>query len=198
LPRCHERGALNFSTSNDLLAAFHEHKRRDCVRRRDRVRFGAVVTTLAEAMSERQQLSVPRSVLDVDDLDLDADVLASEGVIVRDGPGVAFFHEALRLRLRARPGRVAGGPPRLAAEHDLFMIESSLATVKLRTRVTKGAGSKKAALAMAYKLLDAAQERRRRFNGHELGSDVLAGATFRDGIRVTGDETTTTNQRVAA
>ncbi len=32
-------------------------------------------------------------------------------------------------------------------------IESSFATVKLRTRVTKGAGSKKAALAMAYKLL---------------------------------------------
>jgi putative transposase len=36
-------------------------------------------------------------------------------------------------------------------------IESSFATVKLRTRVTKGAGSKKAALAMAYKLLDAAR-----------------------------------------
>jgi transposase-like protein len=36
-------------------------------------------------------------------------------------------------------------------------IESSFATVKLRTRATKGAGSKKAALAMAYKLLDAAQ-----------------------------------------
>ena len=56
-------------------------------------------------------------------------------------------------------------------------IESSFATVKLRTRVTKGAGSKKAALAMAYKLLDAAQERWRRFNGHELVADVLAGAT---------------------
>ena len=34
--------------------------------------------------------------------------------------------------------------------------------------MTKGAGSKKAALAMAYKLLDTAQERWRRFNGHEL------------------------------
>ena len=32
-------------------------------------------------------------------------------------------------------------------------IESSFATVRLRTRVTKGAGSKAAALAMAYKLL---------------------------------------------
>jgi putative transposase len=77
-------------------------------------------------------------------------------------------------------------------------IESSFATVKLRTRVTKGAGSKKAALAMAYKLLDAAQDRWRRFNGHELVADVLAGAQFKDGIRVTDDETTTTDERVAA
>src|SRR4051794_5247186 len=77
-------------------------------------------------------------------------------------------------------------------------IESSFATVKLRTRVTKGAGSKKAALAMAYKLLDAAQERWRRFNGHELVADVLAGAQFKDGIRVTDDQTTTTNEKVAA
>lgn len=49
---------------------------------------------LAEAMSERAELSVPRSVLDVDDLDIDADLLASEGVIARDGQRVAFFHEA--------------------------------------------------------------------------------------------------------
>jgi putative transposase len=76
-------------------------------------------------------------------------------------------------------------------------IESSFATVKLRTRVTKGAGSKKAALAMAYKLLDAAQERWRRFNGHELVADVLAGAQFKDGEPVTDGETTN-EERVAA
>src|SRR5215204_168382 len=72
-------------------------------------------------------------------------------------------------------------------------IESSFATVKLRTRVTKGAVSKKAALAMAYKLLDAASERWRRFNGHELVADVRAGVIFKDGIRVTDDKTTTTD-----
>src|SRR3954449_8851581 len=77
-------------------------------------------------------------------------------------------------------------------------IESSFATLKLRTRVTKGAGSKKAALAMAYKLLAAAQERWRRFNGHALVADVLAGAQFKDGIRVTDDHTTTTEEKVAA
>lgn len=77
-------------------------------------------------------------------------------------------------------------------------IESSFATVKLRTRVTKGAGSKKAALAMAYKLLDALQLRWRRFNGHELVSDVLDGVKFKDGIRVTDEETATTDEKVAA
>ncbi len=77
-------------------------------------------------------------------------------------------------------------------------IESSFATVKLRTKVTKGAGSKKAALAMAYKLLDAAQGRWRRINGHELVTDVLDGETFKDGVKVTDDETTATDEKVAA
>jgi putative transposase len=77
-------------------------------------------------------------------------------------------------------------------------IESSFATVKLRTRVTKGAGSKKAALAMAFKLLDVAQERWRRLNGHELVADVVAGAKYKDGIRVTDDDTQQENERVAA
>jgi hypothetical protein len=67
----------------------------------------------------------------------------------------------------------------------------------LRTQVTEGAHSKKAALAMAYKRLDAAQERWRRINGHELVRDVLAGAKFTDGIKVTDDEITT-GERVAA
>ncbi len=76
-------------------------------------------------------------------------------------------------------------------------IESSFATVKLRTRVTKGAGSKAAALGMAFKLLKTAEERWRRFNGHELVAEVLAGATFNDGIRVP-DEHPTQDQKVAA
>lgn len=80
-------------------------------------------------------------------------------------------------------------------------IESSFATVKLRTRVTKGAGSKKAALAMAYKLLDAAQERWRRFNGHELVNDVLDNVKFKDGEKVTDDDNhddEMTDEKVAA
>jgi putative transposase len=76
-------------------------------------------------------------------------------------------------------------------------IESTFATVKLRTRVTKGAGSKDAALAMAYKLLDSAQDRWRMFNGAGLVKELLGGTTFKDGIKVTDDETTT-DERVAA
>ncbi|MGO9333654.1 MAG: IS256 family transposase, partial [Acidimicrobiales bacterium] len=48
-------------------------------------------------------------------------------------------------------------------------------------KVTRGAGSRKAGLAMAYKLLDAAQARWRRINGHELVPLVRAGSTFIDG-----------------
>ena len=80
-------------------------------------------------------------------------------------------------------------------------IESAFATVRLRTRVTKGAGSKTAALAMAYKLLATAQERWRRFNGHHLVADVLDGAKFKDGIRVTDDnnhDDGMTDEKVAA
>jgi transposase-like protein len=60
-------------------------------------------------------------------------------------------------------------------------IESTFSTVRLRTKVTRGAGSRNAGLAMAYKLLDAAQARWRRINGHELVPLVRAGATFTDG-----------------
>ncbi|MDA8043888.1 MAG: IS256 family transposase [Actinomycetota bacterium] len=60
-------------------------------------------------------------------------------------------------------------------------IESTFSTVRLRTRVTRGAGSRKAALAMAYKLLDAAQDRWRKITGAELVPLVRARATFIDG-----------------
>jgi len=75
-------------------------------------------------------------------------------------------------------------------------IESTFSTVRLRTKVTRGAGSRKAGLAMAYKLLDAAQERWRKIGGAELVPLVRAGATFIDGkLRERSDNKTddTTN-----
>jgi putative transposase len=53
-------------------------------------------------------------------------------------------------------------------------IESTFATVRLRQRVTKGPGCRAAGTAMAFKLLEAAQARWRRLNGHELVALVRA------------------------
>lgn len=63
-------------------------------------------------------------------------------------------------------------------------IESTFATVRLRTKVTKGAGSRRRGLVMAYKLLDAAQARWRKVNSPELVALVRAGIEFKDGIQI--------------
>ncbi len=63
-------------------------------------------------------------------------------------------------------------------------IESTFATVKLRQRVTKGAGSRAAGLAMAFRLLLLAASSWRRLNGRELLPLVRAGVVFKDGVRV--------------
>ena len=60
-------------------------------------------------------------------------------------------------------------------------IESTFATVRLRTKVTKGAGSKAAGLAMACKLIESAQRRWRLVNAPHLVALVRAGAVFTDG-----------------
>jgi transposase-like protein len=73
------------------------------------------------------------------------------------------------------------------AEHWLHLrtgnvIESPFATVRLRQRVTKGAGSRQKGLLMAFKLLAMAERRWRRINGSQLVPLVRAGAVFRDGV----------------
>jgi putative transposase len=62
-------------------------------------------------------------------------------------------------------------------------IESTFATVRLRTSKTKGAGSRAACLAMAFKLIESAQKRWRKLNGSVLLPDVIAGAIFKDGMK---------------
>jgi len=63
-------------------------------------------------------------------------------------------------------------------------IESTFATVRLRQRATKGAGSRNAGLAMAFKLLLAAQGSWRKLNSAELLPLVRAGVLFQDGQHV--------------
>ena len=63
------------------------------------------------------------------------------------------------------------------------VIESPFATVRLRQRVTKGAGSRQKGLLMAFKLLLMAQERWRRINSAQLIPLVRAGVGFTDGAQ---------------
>ena len=63
-------------------------------------------------------------------------------------------------------------------------IESPFATVKTRTRRTKGTGSRKAGLALACQLILAAEQRWRRVNAPQLVALVREGALFRDGEQV--------------
>ncbi len=60
-------------------------------------------------------------------------------------------------------------------------IESTYATVRLRTKKTKGCGSRAATLTMVFKLALEAQKTWRRLMGHEQIPSVMAGKRFIDG-----------------
>ena len=62
-------------------------------------------------------------------------------------------------------------------------IESTFATVRLRTYRTKGPGSRLAGLAMAFKLAQKAESGWRRLNKSEKLQEVIDGIVFVDGIR---------------
>jgi putative transposase len=88
------------------------------------------------------------------------------------------------------------------AEHWIHLrttnpIESTFATVRLRTRVTKGPGSRAAGVAMAFKLIESAQSRWRAVNAPHLVALVRAGATFINGKLVERPDESNTGQQVA-
>ena len=62
-------------------------------------------------------------------------------------------------------------------------IESTFATVRLRTKRTKGSGSRAACLAMVFKLTMCAEKTWRALNGSTLLPDVIRGVQFVDGIK---------------
>ena len=73
------------------------------------------------------------------------------------------------------------------AEHWLHIrttnpIESTFATVRLRTARTKGCGSRTATLTMVFKLAEQAEKHWRRLNKYELIPFILEGKKFVDGV----------------
>ena len=61
------------------------------------------------------------------------------------------------------------------------LIESTFATVRLRSKRAKNCGSRATTLAMVYKLLETAQKRWRRIQGFNMLSLVLNNVEFKDG-----------------
>lgn len=62
-------------------------------------------------------------------------------------------------------------------------IESTFATVRLRTSKTKGSGSRTACLTMTFKLAEQAAKHWRVLNGSELIPDIIQGVQFSDGLK---------------
>lgn len=62
------------------------------------------------------------------------------------------------------------------------VIESTFATVRHRTRQTKGCGTRLATLTMVFKLAQCAKKRWQKIQGHRKIKEMLAGAVFTDGI----------------
>jgi putative transposase len=67
-------------------------------------------------------------------------------------------------------------------------IESTFATVRLRTVKTKGCLSRQTALAMVYKLAQSAERSWRRLDGSQRLAQVIQGVRFRDGEPVQAGE----------
>jgi putative transposase len=76
-------------------------------------------------------------------------------------------------------------------------LESTFATVRLRRRVTKGPGSWAAGVAMAFRLIEAVQQRWRAVNAPHLVALVRGGARFENGLLVERPDESGGDQHVA-
>ena len=105
---------------------------------------------------------------------------------------IAVFTKLYQAKFPKAVAKVTGDQDELLAfydypaEHWIHLrttnpIESTFATVRLRTKVTKGAGSRAAGLAMVFKLVESAQARWRAVNGAHLVPLVRAGTRFERG-----------------
>jgi putative transposase len=109
------------------------------------------------------------------------------------GQAITEFATACKTKYPKAVAKITGDQEELLAFFDFpaghwvhlktsSPIESTFATVRLRTRVTQGPGSRAAGLAMVFKLIEAASERWRHVNGPHLVALVRAGAKFEKGV----------------
>ena len=66
-------------------------------------------------------------------------------------------------------------------------IESTFATVRLRTAKTRGCVSRDSILSMVFKLSQSAEKRWRSLRGFKKLADVVKGIRFKDGVRAVND-----------
>jgi transposase-like protein len=76
-------------------------------------------------------------------------------------------------------------------------IESTFATVRLRTNKTRGCVSQESILSFVFKLVQSAQKRWLRIRGFKRLGEVIEGVKFRDGIRADQQSELQTNQDAA-
>ena len=73
-------------------------------------------------------------------------------------------------------------PPSPESTYGHNPIESTFATIRHRTVRSKGCLSNKTALALIFKLAQAAEKSWRRLDGHHHLPKVIRGVTFTDGV----------------
>lgn len=76
-------------------------------------------------------------------------------------------------------------------------IESTFATVRLRTDKTRGCVSHDSILSLVFKLVQSAQKRWRRIRGFQQLGEVIQGVKFKDGIRVDPNTNSEPNRNAA-
>ncbi len=136
---------------------------------------------ILDALPKTMQAAAKRALREIWDADNKADASDALDRFVAD---FAKWPKAVAKLTRDRDALLAFYD--YPAEHWLHLrtsnaIESTFAPVRARSDVTKGPGSREAALAMVFKLLEAAEGRWRKVNAPHLVALVRAGAKFVNG-----------------
>ena len=106
-----------------------------------------------------------------------------------------FFIEAYGAKYHKAADRLVKDRERLLAFYDFPAehwkhvrttnpIESTFATVRLRTTKTKGCLSRNTALTMTFKLILSAKRKWRKLDGSNQLSEIIEGVLFKDGIKL--------------